>query len=453
MLAFVVACGEPEAEMPPAELAEICGVEGPVRVLSAAANEEIGQKLLRDDVVLAVIREYDDDLVDGIPSLQTMIGSRLVSVDPCGRDARVIAPDVELIHEPRDDAAPWLARTDAEELYWIDPHGRFEPRRVGRAAWAAEHEGHTYVTVLGENAGLLDLARLTIDGDAFALETVAVGLRAAEAWLGVRPGTALVVDTEDRLLEVELVTGETSLVLEGVAEFAATQQGRFVLWRAVRDYTSTSLLQPWFVLDRDTGTQLQVSDDADVRFLGHAVVRTESGALPVTHVWLLPGFQAHLLEGTWSWFYALPDGRVLTSQQGLEALWIFDAPDAAPRRLFDGQFSQLRLMDDSVWASFQEPELEVVRVPLDGSPAHTLVTGVYNPLWLGGDAFAGVDVRDDDFPLVVVRDGVPGKVDEGVGIYLYVQNVDDLVSGTREFYYQVYLDAGRRGLYRVATAP
>jgi hypothetical protein len=291
-----------------------------------------------------------------------------------------------------------------------------------------------------------------IEGDASALETVATDLRLATGSRGaVRPGTTLVIDADDRLLEVTLATGRTTLVLEGVAEFDAAHDGRFVLWQTVRDYESTSLLRPWFVLDRETGTRVQVSDDEAAEFVGQAVVRTESGPDPVSHVWLLPGLQAHVLTGAWWWFGPLPDGGVIAMVG--EELWIFDAPDGPPRWLYQGDFSQARVMEDSLWISRRDPKLEILRVPLDGSPARSLASGLYNPLWLGGDGFAGVDVRDDDLPLVVVRDGVSTKVDEGVGIYLFVESVDDLTSGTREFFYQVFDSPDRRGLYRVEIAP
>jgi hypothetical protein len=147
LLVIAVACGDPEDELPPADLAEVCGEEAPVRVVSVAGNEELGQRVLREDFVLAGIRVYDRELTDGIPSLETKIGGRVVSVDTCGHDERVVFGDADWIHEPTDEAAPWLVRTEAEELYWIDPLGGFEPRLIGRASWVAEHEGRAYVTV------------------------------------------------------------------------------------------------------------------------------------------------------------------------------------------------------------------------------------------------------------------------------------------------------------------
>jgi hypothetical protein len=172
-----------------------------------------------------------------------------------------------------------------------------------------------------------------------------------------------------------------------------------------------------------------------------------------TSLWLLPGLEPHVLEGRWQLATYVDDGRIIVWVAYDDELWIFDRPDAAPRRLLRGHASHPYTAGDDIWFVAGPPP-KLLRVPLDGSAPTTVASGVYAPQPLGDGRFAVLrDVPGEYDRLVVVGDGPATVIDEDVDDQLGLTNAYRLEPTQSLFYVVGPTAPDRAGLYRVAIAP
>jgi hypothetical protein len=436
----LVACGEAEPEpLEDAELAELCGEAAPVQLLTLSANEQPYPPMLADDrVIVSTMETMDPD--DGFRG-------RLVSTSTCGGDVRL------LLDRPADAiprvsaAAPWLAQDD-EELWWYDPAGAFEARFVARGQVVSEHDGAPILFVQSAVQDSGELARMVVEGDAFTLERILDGVTQATRLAqfdtyGVPPGTAFVRTEDAELLEVDLESGDTVLVAEGVTEFHVGEQGRFVAWYAERDYESTSLVRPWFILDRETGRWAEYRDNEANVGIGRGIAFTYCCEVEQSYLWMLPGLEQHVLHGTWFWLTSTESGRVVghRSLPSGSEFWVFDSPAAEPRRLpFEGQVGSIHLEGDDLWVTVDR---RLIRVPLDGSTPETVASPVSNAHWLPDGRVA--TVRHDTRELLLLGSSPPTRV---------AADVHYVIGHDNELFYVAGPDfeVGGHALYRVAIA-
>jgi hypothetical protein len=441
------ACAD-QPEPPLAELAEICGDAAPVRLFDLEPNEIAFIPQWFGDRLVTLVHEMDRD--------ESIVGSRVVSVDRCGEDPRLVVDEGALAFPPVGANTPVLAGGD--RLRWIDPAGRRPAQLIGQGYAIGEVDGVAYVVMLAEDRTSAFVARMEVDGDVITPVPVLQGLAPASVeWTGQGGAeTALVITLEQQLVEVELASGSTRPLAGPVEAVRIGSDRRFVLYRAARDYTADSLLRPWYVLDRETGAQTYLShyEDAVIDEAG-ASADDESGS---TDVVLLPSLHAHVLAGRWIGFTPASDGRIvatrsLDAERGPEyEFWVFDAPEDQPRRLlFRGPVTQSRVHDGAVWVASERGDRPLLRLPLDGGALETIAVAVHAPAWLDGDRFA--TVRDSD---LVVFGG-------NRRVALVDHHVDADLDGlhwwaghelTRSLLYQVHDDAhDRRALYLVELAP
>jgi hypothetical protein len=454
----VAACGSDDA-LDPAALVERCGAAAPVEILPLAANELVGSYFVEhEDRLLVPILTFDRDIEDTHGwNIDWLAGGRVVSVGRCGEDPRVVLDLAAFVMPRFSESAPWLAQTQNEDVYWIDPTGHAGPQYVARGNFVAEHEGQAYLLLRSPDTQTAELARVITDGGTPMLETVLGDIADSSTWTqllgGLSPGTTLARTPDGALLEVELATGVTTQLASAVEQYRAAWDSRFVVWRSERDPESVSLLPRWHLLDRETGTELELTTENDLWIDGIAAT-TRSSSTGMTQLWFLPGLEAHALEGSWS-FRRAEDGRNVGSAWGSGAgLWIFDTPDGPPRRLaFSGVGTMDRVVGQDVLVVAGLGRGDLLRVPLNGAPAETVAVDVGPLKRLGDDRWATVRAHagSSSGDLVVVGDGAARLVD---------QEVDDCFTGLNIFtdltpaiFYEVRDHAEDRfGLYFVEVA-
>ncbi len=467
LIVCVLGCeAAPDEPLPLAELAAPCGEPEPVQVMALEPDAVAMYPVSTGDRVLALVHDTIDDAQD--PE-----SGRIVSVDRCGGDARVVLDLGAIASPPEDPRAPVLARgylTDA--LYFVDPLGVHASQLLGNGYVIGEGDGVRYVALLDETedetateeAESATLHRVVVGDDGVALQPVLEGLSPVSAhWTGQGPGpTAVVLTLASELLAVDLATGTTSPLAAPVQDYAVAPDPRFVLYQVPRDYASDSLFEPWYVLDRDTGVHTFLSNFRTAGFDGPTAraEQFDADGNGHTHVLMLPGLHAHALAGWWATFLASADGRVVATRllpviDGLEAeFWVFDTPDAQPHRLpFRGRAVPMRVDPDGLYIVAREGADRLLRLPLDGSPAVTVAAHVTPPHWLPDGRFLTVRELDDGSigDLVVYAGSRPALVEEDVYGDLYLLNVKtDPASGA--FFFQVR-DDDRRGLFLAELAP
>jgi hypothetical protein len=301
---------------------ERCGEVGPIQLLGLAPHETAEGDTADSWIVHAVeagdrwlvgVREYDVPLgpdswigADGdLEDAPVVVSSRIVSVDECGGDPRVVAEGASHIRPPRG-AEPWIACTEDHRIVVFDPEVE-GPGRAHPDLWCTDDvvDGD-FLTSRRVEGELPMVVRATLGPDGTrTLRELGIALRyprdkpAPEA-------TALtfMIDTSDRLLEVNVHTGTSNVLRQGVARFYISDDGRFVQWSP--ETNASGYEGTWYLWDRTTDEERQLTVD---------------GQTVVTSYWIRNGIASYFVEtGPWQFDQRL-EWLDTDESAALDGLW------------------------------------------------------------------------------------------------------------------------------------
>lgn len=362
-----LACG---AEPAQAELAEICGEFGPVRVLELAPGERLARRPLKvgERVVYAVARGSAREASEPTPG--TLPTATVWSSGPCGEAPRRLSDEVDSVFTIAQWPSALLAcDAAAGEVLALDPEGVAPPHAVftgltscnlawtpaGLVSLAEDPDADE------EDAGLASLVLHRYPRDPYSGVAEAVPLLDAvrtrsrtglpsSQLLRVHNDAVLAVVDGDELLRVRLDDGAVSVVQTGVEAFVADAEGRYLVWQDATptddraDYPAGKL----FLRDRSDSTDL---------FLGQAALAFNAGALR----YISRG--AVMLELGAIRVFSLPDmgftdlpplgrvGAVIDEQRWLmlgKGINVVDLASGVATTLYRGSGDILRLLGDGV---------------------------------------------------------------------------------------------------------
>ena len=485
------ACGPQMGEQE--DFAELCGGLAPAHILPLHDHEAVapGASVVRvDERWLYAIRTFETPLestgeLAWPPEDRTVvqIGARIESIDRCGGNRQVVAEGVDMLLPPWQDGEPWLAyRDDARELYWFDPHGRFGPlplARTSHPAWFVVH-GHTLFVHRTDHR---DIVRITLEGSGHDVrtETLVTEVALTSSMRRMSGPTSIAVLRDDgSLLALDLATGATELVRDGVRVFASTLDLRWIAW-APGDPAQSSMPPPreaW-LLDRRSGEEQPIAFDDSTGITAqphedHLVVWSENEhQIWTTRVrWLLGGHEIDL-EGRWLPFGSMPDGAFVAVAPRDGMLHTFGPSDGGFVSLtepihatswFDGA---LWAQDRTAYEHLDRPDgqrpYDILRYPHPNFEPQVVERRVHPGAAIGADRWVSVvDVSSETLlGTLQVIDGETGEtrvVDHSVDLHFLGlephESTPPLPWRTDEIVYQVR-DAGsaRNGLWRARFAP
>ncbi|MCH9683324.1 MAG: hypothetical protein K0V04_17950 [Deltaproteobacteria bacterium] len=276
LLAASMGCAEgssvvdrPDFEPPQATWREVCGTEGPHRILGLAPGEH-AYRIVRiegEDRVLVSTFVVDPTipLSEFPPTLELVTQA----VGLCGEDPVEVARGLEL--PSRIDDRHWVGCADGGHgASLIDVTGQQPPRPLLDGWCPLRSTDHGVVTVSSaadERYGTLVIAR-DLDDPAAVPQVLAHDVRVPRnAFFG--PGhssttslwtsadEALALDNLGNVVHVDLATGQSTIQLEGVREFRVSSDGRYMVWQALdpAEGEPETPVSPVFLLDRETQTQ------------------------------------------------------------------------------------------------------------------------------------------------------------------------------------------------------
>jgi hypothetical protein len=489
----VAACGPDRAEL--ADLVELCGEAGPVQVLPLDDHEAVGPdaSVARvDDRWLYAVRTFEAS-VDSLHEVVwgpldgpiAQIDARIESVDRCGGDWRVVAEGLDLILPRLHEGEPWLGyREDAYALYWFDPHGRFTPRRLATIphwTWLVV-DGHT---IFVHRTDHRDIARITLDGADGDVRVDVLVTDVASTWSMRRGPSSIesiaVLRDDGALVALELATGATDLVREGVRVFATTEDLRWIAW-VPGDPAQGSTPAPTeaWLLDRTTGDEQPIAfDDAGgivVQIHGEHLVAwsVDDGQVLATRFIWLPGGLAIDLEGRWNPFGSMHAGAFGTLVPApFGGVQVFAPVDGALVPI-SAPIQGTSVWDDAIWAfdravyeHLDRPDgqrpYDLVRYPYPTFEPEVVERRIYPGAAIGSDRWVSVvdATIETGFGTLQVIEGDSGEtrvVDRRVDFYferLEPHERDGLRPWrTDEIVYQVREPgSSRTGLWRARFSP
>lgn len=403
----VMGCGPSVDEEPtprnPA-LVERCGSTEPIQVLALAPNEAIepyslfnliqGSALPHGNRWLFAVSTYDREIAPTESPWSeeppTWLSSRIVSVDRCGGDVRVLAEDAQSVRAPTGNE-PWTAcSTDGGRLIVLDPEQERSGQLYPELYCTNDVVDDAFITVSrveGEQRALVR-ARLRFDGPADI--TVITPINGAPH---VVQGSSmrLLSGFDSELVEVDVLTGQARILRTDVYRWSASDDGRFVSWSPYSPSSEPQINAPLLLWDRQTDEERQLGAPEwphprfyDVR--GNVVLtRPDDDDPDVTQLILLPSGDELLLDGSWSGVAKIGETHVL---RGSSALMIFAPGDALPRTIFPDDpgvvvfDEQLWLLDDNDDDDVPSPSHSLLQAtPPDFTP-RLVAGGLHSPLRL-----------------------------------------------------------------------
>lgn len=273
-VALLAACGVVEDPLPPAELSEVCGEVGPVRVLELQPGERLAETpRASDGRVVYRVGRYGAAMSGG--RAPTPVDVALWSTGPCGESPKEIGPVVQDLLE----IATWPDvllghRRQAGELVAIDASGATDGNAVltGLGPSLLYLTGHGVVTfeARDEETGAALFHRYPADPrvDTATGEVIVEGVNISVQEDVVYAGQfqaltdeLLIKNVDDELIAVALVDGTASVEQTGVERFAASPDGRWLLWQALsNDPEDVYLPGTVHLRDRSSGAELSLGD-------------------------------------------------------------------------------------------------------------------------------------------------------------------------------------------------
>jgi len=269
----LVSCGSEPLEL--AEFGEVCGVEGPVRLVA----------LEPDQVVLGGLYRFEERVFYTTARAQTEADvvtysdTVLWSTGPCGEAPRRIADDV--IHLFADDRWPGVllgCRTEQRDIVSIDPSGEQPPHVVyADVDCFSRDTPQGLVSIDAEGDGPAALTLHPHPGDARSETSEPIGLLdpdvtpeypiTVKSRVRARGDAVFVLTTDGTLLRIDLPSGAATVEQTEVREFDISKDGRYLLWQRAERTDQDSEFPEGLVLLRDR----EIGDD-----------------VPLTTTWLDP---------------------------------------------------------------------------------------------------------------------------------------------------------------------
>lgn len=459
---FSGACGPEIVER--ADLAEACGAEAPVQLLQLDVNESVRSSttsiVAAGDRYLVGVVEHARPTLGELPDEETITDQRIVSVDACGGDAKVIAEGVDHILAPLDDNSPWLACRYGGGLTIIDPDGEEEPEPIDTRAGCAGS------IIAGTRWFLADGDLLR--ADAGVLTTVAEDVVFLDWQSDER--TLLYSTTDLTLWEHDIATGATAAIALDVARFQLTPDDRHI----VSTPSTEANDGPWTIRDRRTGDAMTDLSGA-LRLPEQGVAFDRGGSILYVD---LPSFDTFEVptpsrDGELWNVVGITDDRSLLLWPAHNESVHRVAVDGRAELLHTGLMPDLRFDGRDIWAwdydidpavyDIPAASSRLLRIPLDGGPPETIVDDVHQPLGLDDGRWVSVrdqEARRGDLWVIDPIAGTEAIVDTEVGQYFarlhgpaHVFPTDELHPAGDAFFYMVLDDGDRRGLWRATLAP
>lgn len=394
LVLLLAGCGDDVAGAP-VPLAEVCGVDGPHRLLPLDADEtllpwrsptRLGERLYY--VAATGVTEAFSDSPQPAPRDVTVY-----STGPCGEDPLVVARDVQRVfadpHFP--DLILGCAGDLRGDLVALDPTGVAAPRLLLADGCDSRFTDHGLLRLIANDD---EPARLLLHP--YPIQPTETPIVLHEA---LRPGSFLwpfaptdvgvwMIDTADQLVHVSLPDGEVRVEQPSVHDFGISDDDRFLVWQ---DLAGTAEIDgrsagPIWLRDRTESEDIVLAASAS------PYVHPLSGR-GLVHLWLgsgqsrviaLPSLASVDLPGS-PWIHTqVDDGRYLMTS-GVSGPWsLVDFTTGELTHLTDavgaGSFSmgptalEMRQLDDPSGNSRSEGPLW--RYRYDGSEPELLAARV-----------------------------------------------------------------------------
>ncbi len=270
-LAVLAGCGDagtpaPEPE-PTALFEEVCGTEGPRRLLPLAEGEHAYRldPLAQDDRVL--VSTFFVDPSTPLAQFPPTLDLAIYAVEPCGDTAVPIAAGLSLTSG--HDGLLFGCDDDDHGVYLLDPSGAQPPRLLLEGWCPLRSTAAGLVTVQAEPAerhGTLVVLRDPAD-PAAQPEVLASDLRVPRnAYFGPGGNATTSLWTDDHeavgldhagvVARVDLSTGDRTDELSGVRELRISGDARLMIWQALdpAEGDPSTPVGPVFLRDREAQT-------------------------------------------------------------------------------------------------------------------------------------------------------------------------------------------------------
>lgn len=369
LLALLAACGaDPKSET--AQLAEDCGVKGPVLLLPLSDDQRprgLFSFLEVDERLLFVLRSSDGEVEGEFKPLPER-GS-VYTVGRCGEDPRVIGPDIDsAFTSPHFPGAVFGCHWQTDDLVRLDPTGEAAPEAVHAAKCSAasftEHGLVAYDPALGTSFyPTLDAAAATF-GEPIALPDH-YSWRPGGTGRTVLADEILYMDENFDLLRVSLPDLATSVVLEDVQFWDISDDGRYLMTQGF--VIGEGATEEVYIHDRQEGRSVTVGRSEELhesgsRFVSpdYAIVKSGDGLQRVVE---LPDLATYEIPDQYGLRSPIPDGRWLAVLDG--AWFLLDLDDESKDMMVtDRDGTSLARTNEYVDLRVKEPGSMVDEVPL-----------------------------------------------------------------------------------------
>jgi hypothetical protein len=267
---LAVGCGP---DLAPQAFAERCGEVGPIQLLALAPDETAQSDWPHDSAPFVTAVQVGDRWLVGVRLFETPIGpdtwvsgedppalvsSRVVSVDECGGDPRVVARGAHLIRPPRG-AEPWIACSDDHRIVVFDP--ALEGAGVAHPDLLCTDDvldgDFVTSTLVESHAARVVRATLGADGTRQTFDLAPAGAPREYLRTDDTRGQVFLIDEAQSLVAVDARDGTSQVLRESVSNFYISDDGRFIEWSPDALYAEGT----WYLWDRTTDEQRALTID------------------------------------------------------------------------------------------------------------------------------------------------------------------------------------------------
>lgn len=485
LLALLAACGaEVVAD---SELGEVCGAASPFRVLELAEDEVLqAQPLHVGDRWLYIVGKQGP--VEPDQTGPSIVATTVWATGPCGESPVQVATGIQSVGtvEAWPDVVLGIDAPNGD-IVVLDPSGVAAPHVVfadviselaGSARWTPH--GLLSVQVEDEDFGALLLHPNPADPRSetavakVVLDRIRVRPPGAVAGnlqdvLAVFEDFVLAVTADGALVRVELADGAISILQFGVAAFATSRDGQYILWQ-FEVVTSGGPEFPEgkiYLRDQTTGsdsllaeTALAYSRASPLMWIDEGIVQLGLGDiyLDPMRIFFMPGFEfvdvrADLL------LYAPLEADVWLAEASSHVFYDrLDLRTGAAQRLFPYEAQLVRLDGEAIeLLEARGEDLEegpLWRVPLDGATPYKLArraTRMHRRLE-DGRIVTSVGIDDQRLSELLLVD--PATLDEAqIDDHVYAYSLDTSRVATEGVIGYTVTDGERSGVYLARLPP
>lgn len=341
--------------------------------------------------------------------LPASLGSRLVSMDACGRDRRTVAEELEGFYVPTDAGQPWLAVDREMRLVWLDPEGLRPPRLVDAGALPTFSRLGPQIIIQVEG----QLSRQEFDGAGPTTRTPLPDTNSD--WVVVaQPGspvdaTATILATQGSggtLVEIDPIRGSQLVRREGVGTFDTSKDGRWILWwpRGAA-YDEETFPRLW---DRGTDAEIELAAPwtlFSTKLGPGGVVQIAEGGTS-TKLTLFDDLRQVELDGDYTIRAVGAEGTLLLEAGNLSGYgdsYTLERGETTPILRWDTRSIYTWADDDAFWliaqttgaapSPFDPPHADmfasVIRIPYDTLQPEIIAPNLWEPLALPGGRWVG----------------------------------------------------------------